>query len=99
MHLNDDVLGRALEALYDFGVTPLYTLIATEACTRLGLASSYVHLDTTSFHVNGRYNSAEAPEEGVIHITQGYSRDHRPDVNQVVLALMVVPVHGGLKQR
>jgi transposase len=89
VHLNDDVLGRALEALYDFGVTPLYTLIATEACTRLGLASSYVHLDTTSFHVDGRYNSAEAPEEGVIHITQGYSRDHRPDLNQVVLELMV----------
>jgi transposase len=53
-HLNDDVLGRALDALYDVGVTPLYTLSATEACTRLGLASPSVHLDTTSFHVDGR---------------------------------------------
>lgn len=88
-HLNDDVLGRALDALYDVGVTPLYTLIATEACARLGLATSYVHLDTTSFHVDGRYNSAEPPEETVIHITQGYSRDHRPDLNQVMLELMV----------
>ena len=50
-------------------------LMATEACARLGLASSSVHLDTTSFHVDGRYNSAEPPEETVIHITQGYSRD------------------------
>ena len=74
-HLNDDVLGRALDALYDVGVTPLYTLMATEACARLGLATSSVHLDTTSFHVDGRYNSAETPEETVIHITQGYSRD------------------------
>jgi transposase len=89
VHLNDDVLGRALDALYDVGVTSLYTLIATEACGRLGLASSYVHLDTTSFHVDGRYNRAEAPEEGVIQITQGYSRDHRPDLNQVMLELMV----------
>jgi transposase len=88
-HLNDDVLGRALDTLYEVGVTPLYTLIATEACTRLGLASPYVHLDTTSFHVDGRYNSAEAPEDRVIHITQGYSRDHRPDLNQVMLELMV----------
>jgi transposase len=26
--------------------------------------------------------------EGVIHITQGYSRDHRPDLNQVILQLI-----------
>src|SRR5262245_23663734 len=30
-HLNDDVLGRALEALYSAGVTPLYSLIAAQA--------------------------------------------------------------------
>ena len=88
-HLNDDVLGRALDALYEVGVTPLYSLIATEACTRLGLASPYLHVDTTSFHVDGRYNSDETPPESVIHITQGYSRDHRPDLHQVMLALMV----------
>lgn len=88
-HLNDDVLGRALDTLYDVGVTPLYTLIATEACARLGLASPYVHLDTTSFHVDGRSNSAVPPAASVIHITQGYSRDHRPDLNQVMLELIV----------
>jgi transposase len=88
-HLNDEVLGRALDTLYDVGVTPLYTLIATEACPRLGLASPYGHLDTTSFHVDGRYNSVAPPEETVIHITPGYSRDHRPDLNQVMLALIV----------
>ena len=27
-HLNDDTLGRALDTLYDFGVTALYRLIA-----------------------------------------------------------------------
>ena len=26
--------------------------------------------------------------EGFIHITQGYSRDHRPDLNQVILQLI-----------
>ena len=95
VHLNDDVLGRALDTLYDVGVTPLYTLIATEACTRLGLASPYVHLDTTSFHVDGRYNSAEPPEETVIHINPGYSRDHRPDLNQGMLEL-IVEQHAGI---
>jgi hypothetical protein len=40
-------------------------------------------------HVDGRYNSDEEPEEQVVHITRGYSRDHRPDLNQVMLELIV----------
>src|SRR5712691_4347466 len=88
-HLNDDTLGRALDTLYDAGVTPLYSLIAATAATRLGLTPTFIHLDSTSFHVDGRYNSAEAPDEQVVHITQGYSRDHRPDLNQVMLELVV----------
>ena len=88
-HLNDDTLGRALDTLYDTGVTALYSLIAATAATRLGLTPTFTHLDTTSFHVDGRYNSDEAPDEQVVHITQGYSRDHRPDLNQVMLALIV----------
>lgn len=94
-HLNDDVLGRALEALYGAGVTPLYSLIATQAAQRLGLTAQFAHLDTTSFHVDGRYNSAEAPDEQVIHITPGYSRDHRPHLNQVMLEL-IVEQHAGI---
>jgi transposase len=88
-HLNDDVLGRALDALYAAGVTPLYSLIAAQAVQRLSLTSQVVHLDTTSFHVDGCYNRAEEPEAQVIHVTQGYSRDHRPDLNQVMLELIV----------
>ncbi|HZA28528.1 MAG TPA: IS1634 family transposase [Gammaproteobacteria bacterium] len=87
--LNDDALGRALDTLYAYGVTELYSLLAAPAAERLGLAPRLVHLDTTSFHVDGRYNSDEAPEEQVVHITQGYSRDHRPDLNQVRLELLV----------
>jgi transposase len=55
----------------------------------LGLTPTFAPLDTTSFHVDGRYNSNEAPDEQVVHITHGYSRDHRPDLNQVRLALLV----------
>ena len=87
--LNDDALGRALDMLYKYGVTELYSLIAVRAAKRLGLAPTFVHLDTTSFHVDGRDNSDEAPDEQVVHIPRGYSRDHRPDLNQVMLELMV----------
>jgi transposase len=87
--LNDDALGRTLDTLYAYGVTELYSLIAVSAAKRLGLRPTSTHLDTTSFHVDGRYNSDEEPEAQVVHITKGYSRDHRPDLNQVVLELIV----------
>jgi transposase len=70
-HLHDDTLGRALDPLYNFGVTALYSLIAATAATRLGLTPKFRHLDTTSVHVDGRDNSAEAPDAQVVHITQG----------------------------
>lgn len=88
-HLNDDTLGRALDAFYDYGVTELFRELAAHAAARLGLRPRFAHLDATSFHVDGTYNSEEAPEEGVVHIRPGYSRDHRPELNQVVLEMIV----------
>jgi transposase len=81
-------LRRALDALYEQDVTALYAQLSAQAARRLGLKGRVGHLDSTSFHVDGEYNSAEPPEARLIHITPGYSRDHRPDLNQVVLALM-----------
>ena len=86
---NNDALGRAWDTLYASGVTELYTLLPATAAERLGLAPRFVHLDTTSVHVDGRDNSDEEPEEQVVPITRGYSRDHRPDLDQVRLDLMV----------
>lgn len=80
--LNDTTLGRALDSLYETGVTELYTSIAAQAVKKLGLDCKTCHIDSTSFHVDGDYNSKEGTE-GVIHLTKGYSRDHRPDLNQL----------------
>lgn len=99
-HLHDDTLGKALDALHSFGVSELFSLISQQAVTRLGLSPSQAHLDTTSFHVDGSYddnhdkdnhdedNRNEEASEGVIRISHGYSRDHRPDLKQVVLELI-----------
>lgn len=88
-HLNDDVLGRHLDELYAYGVNKLYPLLAVQTVQRLGLGCRFGHLDSTSFHTDGQYNSETEPEDGVVQIPQGYSRDHRPDLNQVVLQLSV----------
>ena len=90
-HFNDDVLGRALDALYDANPTTLYSHLANHASEKLGLSSHLAHLDSTSFHVDGKYIDPkyDSDDESVIHITQGYSRDHRPDLKQFVLNLIV----------
>jgi transposase len=88
-HLHDDTLGRALDTLYAAGVTALCRLIAVTAAQRLGLTPTVAHLDSTSFHVDGRYHSGEEPDAQVMPITRGDSREHRPDLNHVRLDLMV----------
>lgn len=85
-HLTDDVLGRTLDALYEADVSALYQVIAERVVDKLGLVSNSVHLDITSFHVDGEY--AQDEDTNVIKLVKGYSRDHRPELNQVVLELI-----------
>lgn len=75
-------------ALYKYGVTELFSKLSSHTLKHLKLLPTSLHLDGTSFHTDGVYNSEEPKQEGVIHITQGYSRDHRPDLNQVTLTLI-----------
>jgi transposase len=92
-HLNDDATGRALDSIHAFGTTSLYSSIATIACNKLNpyntLEKKFVHIDSTSFHVDGKYNSSDEKIENIIHLVKGYSRDHRPELNQVMLNLIV----------
>jgi transposase len=85
--LHDDTLGRAFDTLYAAGVTARYRLIAGTAAQRLGLTPTVAHLDRTSVHGDGHYHSSQEPDEPVMHMTRGYSRDHRPDLTHVMLAL------------
>ena len=85
-HLNDDTLGRALDTLYDYGVTALYSLIAATAAKCLGLAPGFAHLDSTSFHVDGRTIVPRSRRIRHSH-HRASSRDQRPDLNQAMLDL------------
>ena len=57
--INDDALGRTLDALYEYGVTEAYSKIALEAMSKLSLSPKTLHLDSTNFHVDGKYNSGK----------------------------------------
>ena len=86
--LNDDCLGRTLDWLYEHDVTTLFAGLALQARRRFGIAAHHLHIDTTSFSVSGDYASKEEQGDPVpIAITYGYSRDHREDLKQWMLAL------------
>ncbi len=86
---NDDVLGRALDALYNANVNSLFSDISANICHKLGIETKFAHLDSTSIHVDGQYNSDSEEDVSTITITNGYSRDHRQELNQIVLNLIV----------
>ncbi len=84
---NDDSLGRSLEALYAKGVTEVFAQVAARALRVYGIEHRFVHVDSSSFHLHGQYE-IEEPNREAITITEGYSRDHRPDLKQVVVQLI-----------
>jgi transposase len=85
--LNDDCLGRTLDWLYEHDVTTLFAGLALQARQRFGIQAQYLHIDTTSFSVSGDYVSQEEGTPVPLAITYGYSRDHREDLKQWMLAL------------
>ena len=85
--LNDDRLGNVLDELYAAGISELFLEISLSAAAKFGVKQETAHLDSTSFHVDGAYT---ATEPGVIEITYGYSRDHRPDLKQFMMNLICV---------
>ena len=86
--LNDDCLGRALDWLTAHDLTALFAGLAHQARRRFGVGAGVVHVDSTSFAVEGAYEREELEaNETLIRITYGYSRDHRADLKQWQLSL------------
>jgi transposase len=83
--LNDDCLGRTLDWLYAHDPTTLFAGIALRARRAFGISARQIHVDTTSFSVTGEY--APDLDAHTLAVTYGYSRDHRADLKQWMLAL------------
>jgi transposase len=80
-------LGRTLDEASAYGCDLLFQELALTVCAHEGIDLRFHHLDTTSFALTG--DSIPARDEHAIRITHGYSKDHRPDLKQAVLELMV----------
>ena len=68
-------------------MTTLFGGLALQARQRFGIKADSLHVITTSFSVSGEYALKEEGAPVAIAITYGYSRDHREDLKQWMLAL------------
>jgi transposase len=85
---NDDVLGRTLEKLYRAGPEGIFMRIAANAYKEY--KGRFFHNDTTTMSLQGEYEHEEGDLDAVpIRITQGYSKDGRPDLKQFVISLVM----------
>jgi transposase len=80
-------LGRTLAEIDAYGCDLLFQELALAVCAQEGIDLRFNHLDTTSFSRSGDY--VPDSDEHAMTITHGYSKDHRPDLKQAVLELMV----------
>jgi transposase len=80
-------LGRTLDEVNRYGSDLLFSEIALAVCQQEAIDQRFNHLDTTSFSLTGDY--IPESDQQAIAITHGYSKDHRPDLKQAVLELMV----------
>ncbi len=89
-HLSDDVIGRALDRLFDADRGALLTRVVVSAVRRFALSLDELHDDSTSIKVTGQYRSARGRRvrgKRAPFITHGYSKDHRPDLKQLLFIL------------
>lgn len=88
-HLNDDALGRTLDAIYVAGSTKLFAEVAFEIASRHQLFGRSAKLDTTSLKLFGNGYEVYDEESDVAVPALGFSKDHRADLKQVVMSLIV----------
>jgi transposase len=83
----DDRLAATLDALYQAGLESVQGELSAHIVEVFGLKLSEIHYDTTSVSLWGTYD-AESGQPAVL-ITFGHSKDHRPDLKQVVVGSAV----------
>jgi len=87
--LNDDRVGRAL---VDADRGSLLTELVLRAVREFQIDCSQLHNDSTSVVLHGDYDAADGRQRGgkpTVIAAHGHSKDHRPDLKQLVLILTV----------
>jgi transposase len=91
-HMGDDRLGRALDRLFDADRAALLTEVVVSVGRTFAVRFDQLHNDSTSVAFCGQYRAATGrPLRGrtAPAITYGFSKDHRPDLKQLLFILTV----------
>jgi transposase len=99
--LSDDRIGRAMDRLFDADRAALLTEVVLAVVQRFGVRLQQLHNDSTSISLCGQYHQAKGRsmrQRRAPAITYGFSKDHRPDLKQLLFILTTdaeggVPVH------
>ncbi len=98
--LNDDRVGRSLDALFDTDRASLLTKLVLKVVDEFCLDLSQFHNDSTTVTVYGEYKQEFSIRDGKksISILHGHNKDFRPDLKQLLFTLTVsrdgaVPIH------
>lgn len=89
-HLDDHALGEALDEIAEYGASRLFVELAFEIGVEKQLFGKSGHLDSTSLSVEGEYFNSSQPGGCGVEITHGFSKDHRADLKQVMIALCTI---------
>jgi len=90
--LNDDRVGRALDQLFDADRASLLCELVLSAIGEFAVDCSQLHNDSTSIALHGAYTAADGRPRGgkpTAAAALGHSKDHRPDLKQLLLILTV----------
>jgi transposase len=88
--LRDDHLGRSLDRLFDADRGTLMTELVVTMSRRFQVRLDELHNDSTTVRVTGQYRRATGRSirgRRAPWITYGYSKDHRPDLKQLLVVL------------
>jgi transposase len=99
--LNDDRVGRGLDALFLADRATLLTQVVVTAVREFEVDLAQLHNDSTTVTFSGNYSLASGrPLKGkqALNICHGHNKDHRPDLKQLLFVLTVsadgaVPIH------
>jgi transposase len=95
--LSDDRLGRALDRLFEADRAALLTEVVLAVAKRFAVQLERLHNDSTSISFCGQYREGRVSRSGqrAPAITYGYSKDHRPDLKQL-LFILTTDADGGV---
>jgi len=88
--VGDDAIGRSLDRLFDADRAALLTDVVVAAVREFDVALDELHNDSTTIKFCGRYRQARGQRlrgKRAPFITYGYSKDHRPDLKQLLFIL------------